>query len=155
MKRRTIQEARQLIYKYCAYQERSHSEVTERLHQYGLTNDEAQELVTELILEGYLNEERFAKAFAGGKFRMKKWGRIRIEHELTLHGLTARCIALGLKVIDDSDYEHTLELLMDQKWTQVQESDLFVKRDKVAKYLIGKGYEPDLVWPRLKAKGLS
>src|SRR5882757_6205956 len=78
----TPAQARGKIQKYCAYQERSHQEVKHKLHTYGLTVDEADEIISSLITDNFLNEERFAKAFAGGKFRIKKWGRNKIEHEL-------------------------------------------------------------------------
>src|SRR5579871_6478535 len=84
------------IYRYCAYQERSHREVKNKLFEYGLYSNQVDEIVSRLITEGFLNEERFAKAFAGGKFRMLKWGRIKIEQELEREGLTPRCIARGL-----------------------------------------------------------
>jgi len=81
-KRLTPQQARQTIKQYCAYQERSHFEVKTALCSHGLTIGEADEIIAELISEDYLNEERFARAFARGKFRMKKWGRVKIRYEL-------------------------------------------------------------------------
>ncbi|HCM75832.1 MAG TPA: RecX family transcriptional regulator, partial [Cytophagales bacterium] len=75
----TPQQGLQKIYHYCAYQERSHKEVRNKLYDYGLWGSEVEDLLTRLITEDFLNEERFAKSFAGGKFRMKKWGRIKIE----------------------------------------------------------------------------
>src|ERR1051325_741378 len=93
---------------YCAYQERSHKEVRNKLYEYGLHKNEVEELVTRLITEGFLNEERFAKAFAGGKFRIKKWGRNKIVYELEALGVTPRCVRAGLKEIDESEYRKTL-----------------------------------------------
>ncbi len=151
VKRHSISEARQKIYHYCAYQERSHSEVKNKLYTLGLYKDEVEELLSHLIVEGYLNEERFAKAFAGGKFRMKQWGRLKISNELEAKGLSSNCIRVGLKEIDESDYTQTIEALIAKKDNQLDEPNLFVRRDKLAKYVIQKGFEPELVWRIVKA----
>jgi regulatory protein len=143
-------EALAKILRYCAYQERSHQEVKSKLYSYGLRTDEVDETLTRLITEGFLNEERFAKAFAGGKFRMKKWGRVKIQHELQAQGLTKNCIQRGLKEIDNSDYSKTLVTLLKKKLSEVAEANPFKKRDKVARFAIGKGYEPEMVWEYLK-----
>jgi len=143
-------EAKQKIYRYCAYQERSHQEVKNKLYEYGLYRNEVDEILSHLITEGFLNEERFAKAFAGGKFRMKQWGKIKIVHELEARGLTKNCIKIGLKEIDDAAYIETLEDLIRKKADQVDEANHFVKRDKVATYVIQKGFEPELVWRMVK-----
>lgn len=146
----TLAEAREKIYRYCAYQERCHQEVKRKLFEYGLSRKENDELLTELITEGYLNEERFAKAFAGGKFRMKKWGRIKITNELEFRGLTANCIRSGLKEIEEENYIKTLEEILQKKFAQTDAENSFIKKDKIASYAIQKGYEPDLVWKILK-----
>ena len=138
------------IYRYCAYQERSHQEVKNKLYDYGLYSSEVDELISRLITEGFLNEERFAKAFAGGKFRMKKWGRLKIEYELKSLGLTRNCIGLGMKEIDAADYARTLKNLLKKKALQTTEENSFKKRDKVARFAIAKGYEPEQVWELVK-----
>ncbi|HEX6890184.1 MAG TPA: regulatory protein RecX [Chryseolinea sp.] len=145
---------KQKIYKYCAYQERTHFEVRNKLYEYGLGSDAVDELITQLIGEGYLNEERFAKTFAGGKFRIKSWGRIKIVHALEAKGLTRNCIALGLKEINETDYMETLQTLLEKKAATVQSDDDFVMRDKIAKYAIQKGFEPELVWRCIKEMDL-
>ncbi len=154
-KRLSPQEARQKIYRYCAYQERSHSEVKEKLYGFGLFRDEVDEILSHLVTENYLNEERFAKAFAGGKFRMKKWGKIKIVHELEAKGLTANCIRLGLKEIEEEEYVKVLHELLLKKSGLVEETDIFVKRDQLARFAIQKGFEPDLVWKILKTEKIA
>ena len=150
-KRLTPSEARQKLYRYCAYQERTHGEVRDKLYSLGLYKDDVEETITQLITEGYLNEERFAKAFAGGKFRMKKWGKIKITHELEARGITPYCIKAGLKEIDEHDYVQTLEHILEKKSLSVAAENPFVMRDKMAKYAIQKGFEPELVWRIIKA----
>jgi regulatory protein len=135
---------------YCAYQERSHKEVRNKLYEYGLHKNDVEDVISKLITDGFLNEERFAKAFAGGKFRIKKWGRKKIVHELEALGLTPRCIRTGLQSIDESDYRRVLVDLLKKKLTQTVEPNAFKKRDKVGRFAISKGYEPDAVWGILK-----
>lgn len=141
------------ICRYCAYQERSHKEVRNKLYTYGLHRADVEEAISLLITDGFLNEERFAKAFAGGKFRIKSWGRNKIVHALEGHGVTAKCIQRGIKEIDHSEYLKSLRRLVVKKLGSMQEANAFKKRNKVAKYAIGKGYEPDLVWTIIKDLG--
>jgi len=146
----TPAEARAKAESYCAYQERSHQEVRDKLYSYGLWKTDVEEVLTQLITSGFLNEERFAKAFAGGKFRIKHWGRIKIENELKQRGISTRCIQTGLKEIDERDYRKTLTQIIKKKNQNLTESNLFKKRDKVARFVIGKGYEAELVWSIVK-----
>jgi regulatory protein len=146
--------AKQKIYKYCAYQERTHLEVKNKLFEYGLGSNEVDMLLTQLISDGYLNEERFAKTFAGGKFRIKGWGRMRITNELEAKGLTKNCIQLGLREIDQTEYEKALEKVLKKKSEAVHEDDDYVRRDKIARYAIQRGFEPELVWRWIKEMGI-
>jgi regulatory protein len=146
------EEARQKIYRYCAYQERCHQEVKAKLFDYGINRQDTDEIMTDLITAGYLNEERFAKAFAGGKFRMKNWGRVKIERELEIRGLTPACIRSGLNEIEDKSYQEVLRKLIQNKTDQLKEPNEFIKKDKIATYVIQKGFEPDLVWRILKGE---
>lgn len=149
-KKLTVQQAKEKINRYCAYQERSHLEVRNKLYEFGLMRDEIDEIITHLISENYLNEERFAKAFAGGKFRIKKWGRIKIVNALESKGLTKNCIKIGLKEIDDDDYLKTLSTILESKAEVITDENIYVRRDKLSQYAIAKGYEADLVWKMLK-----
>jgi regulatory protein len=151
MKKYSSQEAKEKIQLYCAYQERNHREVRNKLFSYGLYGSDVEEIIAYLISAGFLNEERYAKAFAGGKFRMKKWGRIKIVHAMEAHGLSPNCIKSGLTEIGNADYEKTLREILERKSTQRDEENIFVKRDKLATYAIQKGYEPDLVWKTLRS----
>lgn len=149
-KRYTPEQAYLKICNYCAYQERSHKEVRNKLFTYGIYPSEVEQALTRLITDGFLNEERFAKAFAGGKFRMKKWGRNKIANALQAHGVTARCIQKGLKEIDDPNYKKTLKALLAKKMAALSEPNLLKKKYKAAQYAIGKGYEAELVWGLIK-----
>jgi len=111
----TLQEVRQKIYRYCTYQERCHQEVRSKLFELGTKGNDVDELMVHLISEGFLNEERFAKAFAGGKFRMKKWGRIKITHALESKSISPNCIRAGLAEIDRDDYLNTLKKILTDK----------------------------------------
>lgn len=150
MKKLTPAEAKGKIQRYCAYQERSHQEVRNKLFEYGLYSNDVDQLLSDLITDGFLNEERYAKAFVGGKFRMKKWGRIKIVNALEAQGLSQNCIKIGLKEIDPGDYISTLDSLLEKKGNEIDEENIYAKRDKISKYAIQKGYEPELVWKSLK-----
>lgn len=149
-KRYSPDEARKKIRRYCAYQERAHREVRDKLFSFGLYGNDVDEVITELITEGFLNEERFARAFAGGKFRMKKWGKLKIIQGLETKGVSTNCIRIGLTEIDEDDYGRTLLDLLERQNERITEASPYLRRDKLSKYAIQKGYEPDLVWRMIR-----
>jgi regulatory protein len=138
---------------FCAYQERTQQQVRDKLYTYGLHYEEVEQVLTELITEGYVNEERFARAYAGGKFRMKKWGRRKILQGLKQHHLSDYCIKKAMEEIDPEEYMHTLTGLANKKWGATPASSLPQKKQKVANYLLSKGFENDLVWESLAQFG--
>ncbi len=140
-KEKALQKARH----YCAYQERSHSEVKNKLYALGLRKVDVESAMSELIEQNYLNEERFAIQFAGGKFRMKHWGKSKIQYELRQKQVSDYCIRKALDEIDEAAYLKTLNKLAEEKWeTQKSEKNLFVKLRKTQDYLLQKGFEPAL-----------
>jgi regulatory protein len=143
---------------YCAYQERCQKEVRDKLYEYGLSSDEVESLVTAMILEGFVNEERFAKAFVRGKFRMKKWGRVRITRELKFRIDSTNLVKAALKEIDEQEYWETLIYLAEKKLGEMKEKDSFKRKMKLHQFLLYKGYENDLVQQaidRLVEEGIS
>ena len=142
----TIEQTLQKIKQYCAYQERCHSEVRDKLYSFGLRQSEVEEAITLLITENYLNEERFAIHFAGGKFRMKQWGKHKIKQALKLRQVSDYCINKALKDIDVKEYERTFQKLTEQKLkTLKSEKNIFIKKRKLQDFLLQKGYENDLI----------
>lgn len=132
---------------YCAYQERTQAEVRERLQQWGVYGDEAEEIIVYLIEDNYLNEGRFAKIFAGGKFRIKHWGRKKILHELKARKLSDHAIREAMAEIEDEDYLATLKTLIEKKRYELRtEKHPQILKQKLVRYAVGKGFESDLVW---------
>jgi regulatory protein len=148
-----IEQARKKIYRYCAYQERSHEEVRNKLFSLGLSAQQVDTLLAELIAQNFLNEERFARAFAGGKFRLKKWGRLKIIRELEARAITPTCISLALQEIDLADYRKTLRMLIEKNMAALQAkiTNPYQLRHRLSRQLIQKGYEPELVWEEIRA----
>ena len=143
--------ALQKIKHYCSYQERSHQEVKEKLYSFGLYKDEVESLLSQMIEENYLNEERYAVAFAGGKFRIRQWGRIKIGYELKQRRVSEYCIKKALSSIAVAAYEKTFEKLFDEKKrTLKSEKNIFIKKQKILAYLMQKGFEPNLISEYLK-----
>jgi regulatory protein len=136
---------------FCVYQERTQDEVKKRLSEWKVFGDEAEEIIAELIGENFINEERFAKQYAGGKFRVKKWGKRKIRFELKARKISEYSIKAGLSEIDDEDYYETLKELIVKKNSELfKETNLAQKHLKISKYLIGKGYESNLIWDAIK-----
>lgn len=136
---------------FCAYQERTQDEVRQRLKDWNVWGDEAEEIIGELIVENFINEERFAKVFAGSKFRVKKWGRRKIMFELKKRRLSDYCIKAGMNEIDEEDYYETLKTLIEKKKHDYRkEENEYKLNQKVAQFLVGKGYESGLVWEILR-----
>lgn len=143
--------ALQKIKHFCAYQERNHREVKEKLYGYGLYKTQVEELLSLLIEENFLNEERYAIAFSGGKFRMKGWGKNKIKYALRQQQVSEYCIRMGINSIDEEEYEKKLQQLFDQKLkTLKSEKNIFIKKRKLQDFLIQRGFENSLINKLLK-----
>ena len=108
-------------------------------------------IISALIERGFLKEERFAAAFAGGKFRIKKWGRIKIRRALQEKRVSDPLISKALKEIDDMEYRKTIKEIIRVQSKKIIQNNVFKKNNKIASYLISRGYEPELVWAELKS----
>lgn len=131
---------------FCAYQERTQQEVRKRLDAWDIYGDDAEELIAELITQGYLSEERFATTFAGGKFRIKGWGKRKITQHLKQRGITGRNLETALGTIKPADYKAMLTELLDKKRRAVKDDNPLVVKQKLARYALSKGYESGLIW---------
>ena len=136
--------------RYCAYQERSHKEVRGKLLDLGIYGDDLEAILAELIADNFLNEERFARAYARGKFRMKQWGRRRILQELKFRGVSAYSTRKAMEEIPETDYLETLENVVRKKYDSLKEPDDYKRRNKTAQYAISRGFEPNLVWQTIE-----
>ena len=141
----TPQQAYQKAKHFCLYQERSHYETAEKLYSFGLRKTEVEPLISQLIEEGYLNEERFATLFAGGKFRIKKWGRIKIQHELKQKRVSSFSIKKAMKEIDEDEYLAVLQKLVDQKWKALKGEQYLNRMAKTTQFLLQRGFESELL----------
>ncbi|MBI1647605.1 RecX family transcriptional regulator [Capnocytophaga sp. 051621] len=145
----TVQEAKERLEAYCAYQERCHREVVTKLRTMGMIPLAIDDIVVHLIQNDFLNEERFAKSFARGKFRIKKWGRVRIERELKTRGLSDYNIEVGLEEIDEEEYIDTFEIVAEKKQATIREKNPYKAKAKLANFLLYRGFEPDLVYEKV------
>jgi regulatory protein len=137
---------------FCAYQERTLKEVRQKLHEWEVDEGDAEPVIAELKQQSYLNEERFARAFAGGKFRVKKWGKLKIKQEMKLRGLSNELIQKGLTEIDGDAYEEVLRDLLAKKAKSLRGEPLAVKQ-KLVRFALSRGFESDIVWELLKTIG--
>ena len=140
----------QKIRYFCSYQERCIKEVEEKLKEWTVQHKKIPSIINQLQKEGYLNEERFAKAFAGGKFRLNKWGRQKIDFELRIRGVPELMIQEGLLEIDDEEYEQTLKEILLRKKNEIKSEKNVNIREKMINFAYGKGYETDLILSVIK-----
>lgn len=134
------------ITNYCLYRERSHKEVRNKLYEMGCTTPEVDEHLIELIQADVLNEERYARALARGKFRMKHWGKRKIIQQLKFQQISEPCIKKALTEIDEEDYYQTAKSLGEKKLAEIKsEKNHFIRKQKTYRYLAQKGYESSLV----------
>lgn len=136
--------------RYCAYQERSQQEVRDKLYEWGLWPDAVENIITTLIGSNFLNEERFAKAYAQGKFNQKGWGRIKIKQGLKFKRVSGPLIKKALQVIDPDEYLNVLQRLLDKKAASITEKEPYKRRYKLQQYALGRGFENDLILDILK-----
>lgn len=135
---------------YCAYQERCHQEVVQKLIEWGVSDNDRNLILMQLIEQNYLNEERFARAFAGGKFRTKQWGRLKILRELQWRRISDYCIRAAMEEIDEAIYRDVLNREILKKCNELKGESIFRRNQKVAGLFIRKGFEADLIWEVLK-----
>ena len=145
----TLAEAKKKLEHYCSYQDRCHKEVDQKLTEMNVIPLVREEITLHLMEHDYLNEERFAKNFARGKFRIKKWGKIRITRELKFRNITEYNIKSALSEINQDDYTATFNALAAKKCAALKESNSYKKRKKLADYLLYRGWESDLVYKKI------
>ena len=146
----SIKEAIKKIEHYCAYQERCHDEVVQKLQAMKMDADEIDTIIVKLIQDNFLNESRFACSFARGKHRIKFWGKNRIVNELKFRNIGQYNINLALKEISNEEYLDTFEKIAARNWESIKETNLQKKRKKFCDYLLRKGFESNLIYEKVK-----
>lgn len=149
----TVEEAKRKIERYCVYQERCHYDIAKKLKEMRMIPQAIDEIIAHLIEHNFLNETRFAQAFARGKFRIKKWGRSRITRELKMRKISAYNIKIALKEIEEKDYYQTFTNLAEKRLLQVEsEKSITKKRKKIADYLLYRGWESAMIYAFLNER---
>jgi|SRR5690606_26270827 len=142
----TVKEATVKLMQFCAYRDRSQKEVEEKLKNMRMIPQAREQIIIQLMQENFLNEERFARSFVRGKFRIKKWGRIKIVQELKKKDISAPLVKIALTEIDETAYFKNLQDLAEKKNQLIKEKDAYKKKNKLMSYLLQKGYEFQLVY---------
>ena len=136
--------------KYCAYQERSHHNVVQKMWDLKIPMDWRDDMLISLIQENFLNEERFARTYVRGKFNIKKWGRIKIIQGLKQHDVSQKCIQISLTEIDEDQYLKTLYDTIELKRSKLKEKNPWKRRGAIYKFVTGRGFEGNLVTEAIK-----
>ncbi len=142
----TVKEATIKLMQFCAYRDRSQKEVEVKLKEMRMIPQACEQITIKLMQEDFLNEERFARSFVRGKFRIKKWGRIKIIQELKAREISTPLITLALSEIEEKEYYDTLVKVAEKKSLLIKEKDPFKKRKKLSNYLLQRGYESSLIY---------
>lgn len=146
-----LKQVKRKIADYCAYRERCSSEVRDKLESYECQLDEIDELLIFLEAEGFLDDQRFSRAYAKDKFRQNKWGKIKIRQYLKQKQVPSDLIEDGLASIPEEEYASTLTHLVERKYQSVKDENAYIKSNKTAQSIVGKGYESDLVWTAIRS----
>ena len=141
----TVDELQSKMEHYCVYQDRCHQEIERKMKEYQMIPEAKEKILLHLMRHDFLNEERFSKSFARGKFRIKNWGKQRIIRELKIKNISSYNIKTALKEIDEELYVKTIEKIATSKKNTIKESNLFKKKKKIYDYLYRKGYESSLI----------
>ena len=142
----TVNEIKNKLEFYCVYQDRCHKEVESKLREYNVIPEARELILLSLMEEGFLNEERFCKSFARGKFRIKKWGKERIIRELKFRDVSVYNIKTALKEINEEEYMETLYELVHKKNNSLNESNIYKRKKKIVDYVRYRGYESNLIF---------
>lgn len=142
----SIEEIKRKLERYCVYQDRCHKEIETKLREFVLIEEARNQIILHLLEHDFLNEERFSKSFARGKFNIKKWGKQRIVRELKLRGITAYNIKTALKEIDEDVYLETVFEITEKRNRLINESNIYKRKKKLSDFLMRKGYEFELIY---------
>jgi len=142
----TVQEIQQKIAQYCVYQDRCHKEVEEKIKSFDLIPEAREMILLNLMKDNFLNEERFSKSFAIGKFRIKHWGKNRIVNELKMRDISPYNIKTALKEIDDKEYINTIYKITENRNNVISETNHYKRKKKLIDFLLRKGFETDLIF---------
>ena len=151
MKTYAVAEALEKMRHYCAYQERCHKEVKNKLYSMQMIPEAIAQIMGTLVSENYLNESRFALQFAQGKFSIKHWGKLRITRELKTRSVSDYDIRKALSAIDDKAYLEKISAISSKKWVQLEESKPQVRKQKLYQYLAYRGWETHLIYAQIDA----
>ncbi|QXP72296.1 RecX family transcriptional regulator [Polaribacter sp. R2A056_3_33] len=142
----TVDELKRKLENYCVYQDRCHKEVEQKMHEYKLIPEAREMILLSLMKDNFLNEERFAKSFARGKFKIKSWGKQRIVRELKFRDISAYNIKTALKEIDEKEYVQTIYRITENRNEVISESDIYKRKQKLIGFLMRKGFESELIY---------
>ena len=142
----TVKEATERIQSYCAIQDRCQWDVERKMKEWGISDEIIENIVTDLILEKFVDEQRFSESFCRGKFRIKKWGKVKIENELKIKKISNNCIDKGLLQIEKKEYMKVLKDLYLKKRDSLKDTNQFIRKGKIVKHLQQKGFESKLIW---------
>ncbi|AUC21009.1 recombinase RecX [Polaribacter sejongensis] len=142
----TVDELKRKLENYCVYQDRCHKEVEQKMREYKLIPEAREMILLSLMKDNFLNEERFAKSFARGKFRIKSWGKQRIVRELKFRDISVYNIKTALKEIDEKEYLQTIYRITENRNEVISESDIYKRKQKLIGFLMRKGFESELIY---------
>ena len=149
MKTYTVAEALDKLRNYCAFQERCHKDVKDKLRTMGMISQATDQIIGTLVSENYVNETRFAQQFTSGKFSIKHWGKMRIKRELKMRGVSDYDINRAIKTIEAGAYLEKLHALSDKRWQQLDGYGAQIKKQKLFQYLAYRGWETDLIYQQI------
>jgi regulatory protein len=146
----SIEEIKRRLERYCAYQDRCHKEIETKLREFVLIEEAKNQIILHLMEHDFVNEERFSKSFARGKFRIKKWGKQRIVRELKQRSVSEYNIKTALKEIDEEKYIATIYEIAERRNAIITEENPYKRKKKLSDFLMRKGYEYDLIYATIK-----
>jgi regulatory protein len=142
----TVDEIKRKLEQYCVYQDRCHKEVEQKMWEFSLIPEAKELILLSLMKDNFLNEERFSKSFARGKFRIKSWGKQRIVRELKFRDISAYNIKTALKEIDEDEYLKTIYRITENRNDVISEANIYKIKKKLIDFLMRKGFENDLIF---------
>ena len=142
----TVKEATERIQSYCAIQDRCQWEVEKKMKEWGISDEIIENILTDLILEKFVDEQRFAESFCRGKFMIKRWGKVKIKNKLKIKKISNNCIDKGLSQINNKEYMQVLKNVYIKKRNSLKDTNQFIRKGKIAKHLQQKGFESKLIW---------
>lgn len=130
---------------WCSQQEKCKADLRQKLFRWEITSEGAEKILQQLEADNFINEERFARAFAKDKIRLNKWGKYKVRYQLKMKEIPEAYITNALSEIDEEEYLDLIRKEILEKNRKTKAATDWERKGKIMQFAQSRGYEADIV----------